>query len=132
LGKTSNAAKQKWNSKNYQQVKISIKPETAAAFKAACIAAGTSMASAMSALMLKYAEQEIENQKPTVKVKTLNDRRKTTAIVRDIIAAILDAEEMYVENTPENLCNTARYDMAVERVDKLQELLDSIEEVYDN
>ena len=36
LGKTSTASKERWNSTNYTQVKISVRPETAAEFKAAC------------------------------------------------------------------------------------------------
>ena len=132
MGKTSNAAKQKWNASHYTQVKFSTKPETAAAFKAACVAAGDSMAGALSRFMLKYTGQPNEQRQAPVSVKTLKDRRKTAVIVHNIIAALLDAEEKFVNNAPENLCESPRYEMAQERISKLQDVLDAMDEVYDD
>jgi len=132
LGKTSNASKQKWNACHYKQVKFSAKPETAAAFKAACLAAGDSMAGALSSFMLRYTGQLNEQTHPAVSVKTLKDRRKTAVFVQNIIAALLDAEERYVGNAPENLSDSPRYEMAQERISKLQEVLEAMDEVYDN
>jgi len=51
MGKTSNQAKQQWNAKNYVQIKISIAPDIAAAFKAKCAAAGVSVTSELIRLM---------------------------------------------------------------------------------
>jgi len=70
--------------------------------------------------------------KLAVKVKTLKERRKTVAMVRDIVAALIAAEESYADNMPENLRNSERYDMAVERSSKLQEALDMLDEAYDD
>ena len=67
-----------------------------------------------------------------VRVETLKERRKTAALVRDIVADLLGAEESYVDNTPKNLRNSERYDMAVERVSRLQEVLDALEEAYND
>lgn len=132
MGKTSNAAKQKWNASHYTQVKFSTKPETAAAFKAACKAAGDSMAGALSAFMLRYAGQLKEQRQPPVIVKTLKDRRKTAVFVHNIIAALLDAEERFVNNAPENLSDSPRYEMAEERISMLQEVLDAMDEIYED
>jgi len=132
LGKTSNAAKQKWLASHYTQVKFSTKPETAATFKAACAAAGATMAGTLSAFMLKYAGQPAEQVGPPVSVKTLKDRRKAAAFVHNIITALLDAEERYIGNAPENLCGSQPYEMAEERVSKLQEVLDAMDDVYDD
>ena len=68
--------------------------------------------------------------KPAVRIKTLKERRKTAAVACDIVVALLDTEENYVNNTPENLRSSSRYDMAVERISKLQEALDTLEEAY--
>lgn len=131
MGKTSNAAKQKWCSSHYSQVKISTSPETAAAFKAACAAAGETMAGVLSRFMLKYAGQPDGQSGQPVKVKTLKDRRKTAAAARNVIAALLEAEEGCVSNAPENLADSPRYEMAQERADKLQEALEALDEAYD-
>jgi len=73
-----------------------------------------------------------ETPKPVIRVKTLKERRKTAAMACSIIATLLKAEESYVENTPENLRNSTRYDMAEERVSKLQEALEILEEAYND
>ena len=137
MGKTSNAVKQKWNSNHYKQVKFSTKPETAAAFKAACAAEGSTMAGTLSEFILKYAGQTAgqsqsgRQSQPEVSVKTLKDRRKAAGFVHNIVTALLKAEENFIENAPKNLASSTRYEMAEERVSKLQELLDAIDEVYD-
>ena len=69
---------------------------------------------------------------PAARVKTLKERRKTAAVACDIIAALLGAEERYVDNTPENLRGSTRYDMAEERISKLQEALDALDEAYND
>jgi len=138
MGKTSNAAKQKWNASHYMQVKFSTKPETAAAFKASCATAGVTMAGTLSEFMLKYAGQPCTqsglpaNAKTELPiVKTLKDRRKAAAFVRSIIAALIDAEEKFIDNAPENLRESSRYEMAQERISQLQDALDTMDEVYD-
>lgn len=55
MGKTSNKAKQDWNASHYKQVKVSVKPETAGAFKAACVKRGVSMAGELQRYMQRYA-----------------------------------------------------------------------------
>jgi len=70
--------------------------------------------------------------KSSIRVKTLKDRRKTAAAVRDIVSALLKAEEQCVENTPANLQDSERYDMAQERVASLQTVLEALAEAYDD
>ena len=132
MGKTSNAAKQKWNASNYTQVKFSTKPETAAAFKAACATAGDSMAGVLSRFMLGYVGQPALQNQPPVIVKTLKDRRKTAVFVHNIITALLEAEERYVDNAPDNLSDSPRYEMAQERISQLQDVLAAMDAVYED
>jgi len=54
-GKTSNAVKQRWNTEHYTQIKVSVKPDVAGAFKKACETSGTSMASELSIFMQEFA-----------------------------------------------------------------------------
>jgi len=132
LGKTSNAAKQKWNSAHYSQVKASVKPETAAAFKAACAATGDTMAGVLSRLMLEYAGQAHRDPGLTPSTKTLKDRRKAAAVACGIVAALQAAEERYVGNAPPSLSGAPQYEMAEERASLLQDALDAIDEAYGN
>ena len=70
--------------------------------------------------------------KPAIRVNTLKERRKTAAVACSIVAALLGAEESSVENTPENLRNSTRYNRAEERVSQLQEALEALEEAYND
>jgi len=132
MGKTSNAVKQKWNEKNYVQVKISVKPDLAASFKAACKTADKSMAFELSGFMQRYANQPQSKIQPSVNVKTLKDRRKAMGIIRRMIIDLIDAEGNYIDNTPESLHSGVRYEMAVERLEQLEAVLDSVDDIYND
>ena len=130
MGKTSNTAKQKWNSTHYAQIKVHVKPETASAFKAACAVSGTSMASELSAFMEEFAKPQ-QKALSLTKVKTLGDRRKAMCLIINLLTEIRDAEEAFLENTPENLHNSTRYEMAEERLERLIDVLDAADGIYD-
>jgi len=130
MGKTSNSAKQRWNSANYTQIKANVKPETASAFKAARAASGTSMASELIAFMEEFANPS-QNTISLARVKTLGDRRKAMCSVIKLLTDIHDAEEAFLENMPENLQNSPRYEMAEERLERLSEAMDAAEGIYD-
>jgi hypothetical protein len=51
MRKQTNAYKQRWEAEHYKQIKISVRRELTAAFKADCEAAGVSMAGEISAFM---------------------------------------------------------------------------------
>ena len=131
MGKTSNISKQQWNSAHYTQIKVYVKPDTACAFKAACAAADTSMACELSAFMEEFASPS-KASLPYVKLKTLGNRRKAMRLVVKLLLEIHDAEEAYVTNTPENLQNSSRFEMAEDRLERLEEALESVEDIYDS
>ena len=130
MGKTSNNAKQQWNAAHYTQIKAYVKPETASGFKAACAALGTSMASELSAFMENFANPQ-QDALPLTKVKTLGDRRKTMGLVVSLLTEIRDAEQAYLEHMPENLHSSSQYEMAEERLDRLSDVLDAADGIYD-
>jgi len=130
MGKTSNTAKDKWNKMHYTPVKVAVKHETAAGFKAACVVAGSSMASVLSDFMDKYARTAQEKAPAPANVKTLRDRRKMMSMVYTLITEIRDAEEDYMNRMPENLRGSSRYDAADERLGKLDEAIDIIGDIY--
>jgi hypothetical protein len=132
MGKTSNAVKQKWNKKHYRQIKISIKPEIADGFQSACKASGKSMANELAGFMLSYLKQSTPMTEPAINFNALKGRRKAIGFAHKLLLELLGAEERYIENTPENLSSSIRYEMAVERADKLSEVIDAVEAIYDD
>jgi len=130
MGRTSNAAKQEWNKKHYTTVKVAVKHETAAVFKSACADAGASMASVLGSFMEKYAGIALEGIPARINVKTLRNRRKAMAVVHTLIAEIRNAEEEYMNNMPENLQGSSRYDEADERLGQLDEAINIIGDIY--
>jgi len=130
MGKTSTAAKQRWNTKHYSQIKVYANPETAAAFKAACVESGSSMSSELGAFMEEFAHPT-QDMPIYTKVKTLGDRRKTMRTVINLLTDIRDAEKVYLESTPENLRKSIRYEMARKRLDMLTYAIATNEEIYE-
>ena len=130
MGKTSSQSKQKWNERHYIPVKALVKPEIAIAFKTACADAGTSMASELSNFMEMYANPPQENTKATANVKTLGNRRKAMALIHALMIEMRNAEEELMNNTPENLRSSSRYEDADERMSRLDEALDIIDDIY--
>ena len=130
MGKTSSTAKQKWNAENYTQIKVSIKPEIAAAFKAACEAAEISMASVLSKFMEDYAAAPRKKAAPQVPVDTRRQRRNEMKSLLNILERMRDGEERYRDNIPENLRSGSAFDAADECVSVLSEGLDLLETAY--
>lgn len=130
MGKTSNNAKQRWNAAHYATIKVCVKPEIAAAFKAACAASGTSMASELSAFMEAFANPQ-QNGLSLAKVKTLGDRRKAMCAINNLLAEMRDAEEAFLDHMPENLRSSSRREMAEERLDRLSDALAAADGIYD-
>jgi hypothetical protein len=137
LSKASNKAKTKWNASHYAQIKVSVRPEVASAFKAACDAAGISMASALSAMMTEYAgvadtNQDIDRKTTSAvdPVSTMNKRRKTARAVTHLLEQVRDAEERFIGNAPENLKSAPIYEIAEQYVSVLEDVIEQLGEIY--
>ena len=130
MGKTSNAAKQRWNSENYAQVKVSVPKELAAEFRAKCKVDGVSMASKIA----EFMNAEIGGSKPAKTPKDSSStrpmRRKELKYHIDCIAALADQERNYMENIPENLQNSCRYEAAEHSVTAMEDGVDILSEAY--
>jgi len=130
MGRTSTQSKQLWNSCNYTQIKVSVKPETASAFKNACKISNVSMASVLSEFMDKYSNAS--------RVKggyapDLSEKKKRRAVVQTIIQQlerIIENEERYCENIPGNLRESVAFDRAEHTVSSLSEALELLTEAY--
>jgi len=133
MGKTSNTAKQQWNDAHYIQIKVSVNPEIATAFKTSCIDNGVSMASILSQFMSEYS-----NLSQTILTKkivhdftsTRGKRRQSIKTLIQKLELIRDAEEQYLDNIPENLKSSMRFDAADESVSILNEVIELLETAY--
>ena len=140
----SSASKQRWNSAHYTQVKVSINPEVAAAFKSACAAAGCSMASVLQAFMADYSQPCLENRHvvlPSTKKRikeqtsknsfaTRKQRRAAINAIRIQMEQLVSAEENFCNNVPENLHGSKWHEAAESSIALINEILGLMDEIY--
>ena len=115
----------------YTQVKVSVAPETAAAFKANCLARGVSMAGEISRFMSVQSEKNVAVKSGADNVATRQHRRKAVKAVIARIEAVMEAESRYKDCIPENLTGSRLYDAAEETVSALEAALDILNEAYE-
>jgi hypothetical protein len=130
MSKPSNAVKDRWNASHYTAIKVSVNPDIAAAFKAACADKNLSMASVLSNFMAEYS-QSASNLKPVS--ESPSTRRKRRAIVKGMIiqmAQLIAAEEAYRDNIPDNLQGSKWYIAAEHSLDMMQEAITILEDIY--
>ena len=133
MGKTSNTAKQNWNDDHYIQIKVSVKPEIATAFKISCKDNGVSMASILSQFMSEYSNlSQTKSAKKIIheSTSTRGRRRQSIKTLIQKIELIRDAEAQYLDNIPENLKGSKRFDAADESVSVLDEVIELLETAY--
>jgi hypothetical protein len=125
----SNKAKQQWNASHYAQVKVSVKPELASAFKNACVAANASMTSVLAQFMTEYCTGKVR----TNAAPDYTERRKRAVAVKRLVrqlSLIMSAEACYMESIPENLQGSLLYERAEQTVSVLEEAIDLLETAY--
>jgi len=132
MSKSSNISKDRWNAAHYSQVKVSVKPDVAANFKAACAAKGVSMAAALSDFMLSYADPASisKHKSDTNPYATRRKRRDTLVSINTQIIHLIAAEESYRDSVPENLNGSKWYEASEQSASLLQDSLDILLDVY--
>ena len=130
MGQTSTQSKQQWNDAHYTQVKISVKPDLAAAFKATCSVANVSMAHMLSRFMAEFCDFEVINDKPLIDVSTRGKRRKIIHSIVQQVECVKVAEETYRDNIPANLQSSIVFDNADQCVSLLEEAIDLLNSAY--
>ena len=125
---TSKESKQREKATNTSQIKLSLRPETAEAFREKCKVENMSMAGMIANLIsddnLKYKKTALDS------VATRPHRRKALKKLICEIAIIMDAERKYMCAIPENLQGSCVYDAAEQTVCALEEALDILNEAY--
>jgi hypothetical protein len=117
----------------YKQVKISVDPAVAAAFKIACSAAGVSMASELSRFMRSRAgelESMPARDAALDRVSTRGLRRKAVKAVIARLERIRDAEESYCGRIPENLAQGSAFEAAEQAVSDLEQAINLLSEAF--
>ena len=131
MGSTANSAKTKWNAAHYTQVKISVDPEIATAFKSACAASGISMAGELSRYMSEYgAIAKKTKPKPACDASTKRQRRKIIATVMLLMEQVRDGETHSHENVPENFQGSSSYESAEESISVIENVIELLETIY--
>jgi len=131
MGGAANRAKARWNTTNCAQVKVSVDPEVAAAFKAACAAGGVSMAGVLSQFMSGYGAAA-KVREPTIpgSLSTRRKRRKATVDVASRLEMIREAETASHENVPENLRGAEAYEATEDIISALDEAIELLGSIY--
>ena len=130
MGKTSNAVKQRWNKEHYTQIKVSVQPKIAEAFKRKCKSDGVSIASEIT----RFMREQCDHPRPSEQVLTVStrqQRRKALSKLVKQLEKIMDAESQYLENIPENLQNSIRYEAASQSIQAIQDAIDNLDTVYE-
>jgi hypothetical protein len=129
MGNAATQSKQRWNSKHYTQLKISVAPETAAAFKAACASSGVSMAGELSQYMSGYSKTAGKSGRPPVYATKRRRRAAVKSIVQEL-ERIKPTEEHSRDNIPENLQGAEIFENADQCVSSPDEAIELPESIY--
>ena len=114
------------------QVKVSISPDLAKAFKTACESSNVSMAKTLSGYMAEYANA-IEKAKAKPKVDGLATKRQRRGAIKRIIEQmeqIKKAQEQSRDRIPNNFQNSTVYEASDECVTLLEEAIELLETIY--
>jgi hypothetical protein len=129
MGSAATQSKQRWNSKHYTQLKISVAPETASAFKAACASSGVSMAGTLSQYMLDYSKTARKSGWPPVYATKRQRRAAVKSIIQEL-ERIKMAEAQSRDNIPGNLQGAEIFENADQCVSSLEEVIELLESIY--
>jgi len=129
-GRTSTQAKSQWNARNYKQIKVSVKPNTASAFKAACSKANMSMTGILSEFMDEYSNTITAKKGYAPDLSTRRQRRAAIKNLLHQLKRVRDGEERYRNSIPENLQSSPACDTADQCISLLDEAIDLLEAAY--
>lgn len=133
MGTAATKAKRKYNSEHYINVTAALNPELAAKLKAACKDKDVSVTSVIAELVAGYLGAEVSPPKERLRKEALDNRgRRKRALLKHIAAIedICDGEETYLNNIPQNLRDSIRYDNAENSVEHLLSAIGELKEAY--
>ena len=110
-----------------KQVKVSVAPDVATAFKSACAASSVSMAAKLSQFMADYSKIT-QSRKTSQDFSTRRQRRNAIKKMIKQLEQIRSSEEEFCDRIPDNLQSSIVFD----RADELIALLDEVIELLDS
>jgi hypothetical protein len=114
---------------NCKQVKVSVSPALASAFKEACAVANDSMASKLTKFMADFAQTTLSKQRSPPDYSTRRQRRAAIQKMTRQLERIRDCEEQYRDRIPENLQGSSIFDKAEEFLSILDEAIDILDSI---
>ena len=112
------------------QVKISVPPGAAHAFKTACKANDTSMTAVISGFMSQYSKDVMQKGEYAPNLSTRRQRKAAVQAIIYQLERIRDNEEHYRDNIPPNLQGGSAYEAADQCISTLDETLDLLASAY--
>ena len=133
MGTAATRAKRKWNSEHYTNVTVAMNPELAAKLKENCKEGHVSVSSVITGLVAGYLDTDVPSPKEKPQKKAPGNRGQRRRELWKHIAAIEDiyrGEDAYLNNIPESLSGSIRYENAENSVEHLLSAIDELKEVY--
>ena len=109
------------------QVKVSIAPDIAADFKAACAASNVSMSAEISRFMADYTNGSVKC-KAAPNYSTRRHRRTAVKAMVKELGQIMSCEERVRDRTPDNLQASSAYEATEEAISTLEAGIDALSE----
>jgi hypothetical protein len=111
-------------------MKVSLKPETAAAFKTACAANDVSMTSVISQFIAQYCGIATKKGGYSPDLSTKRQRRAALRSIIHLLDRIKTNEEQYQDNIPDNLQGSMVFQTAEDTISALNDAIDLLETAY--
>ena len=118
---------------SFKQLKVSVEPDLAASFRAACMNAGVSMAAELSDFMAARAGTALGAASKATNNDGYDTRAKRRHLVNQIVnqlEIIMEHEDAYRLKIPENLQAGQAYENAELSIDTLEQAIDLLKEAY--
>jgi hypothetical protein len=112
------------------QLKVSVKSDLAAIFKASCLASNVSMTSVVSDFMRQYSNVEARKKGYSPDLSTKRQRRAAVCHIITQLHRILDNEVNYRDKIPINFQDSEVFETADQCVSLLSEAMELLEEAY--
>ena len=133
MGSAATRAKRKWNNEHYTNITTAMNPELAAKLKEDCREKCVSVSSVITELVAGYLDVKVPDIKEKPQAKSPDSRGRRSRELWKHIAAIEGirrGEEEYLNNIPENLHGSIRFENAENSVEHLLSAIDELKEVY--
>ena len=114
---------------NYTQIKISVHPDIALAFKETCASSNISMTSVISQYIAHYSQVKLR-EAIGFNIRIRSERKKRVKDLVQRLDQIRAAEERYMENIPQNLQNSQFYENAEHAISAIEEAIQLLETAY--